>query len=436
MTHGPPRGAMTDLQGADRSLIELSTGMGEGDDLAERLRMLEAGNAELERTVAALRATTEMARALAGETHLDAVLELVARRALARLCARTVLMLLPERSRLRVAAVAGEQPPQLRRDEYVRAGSVAEEVLRSGCHLRLDRDAARARGEAHGLGGLGHQAASGLFAALTFRGRSLGVLVVLDRRGGAFTEADEELLSAFTVTAAAAVATAQSVSAERLRAREAAAEAERRRWARELHDDTLQGLAALRLRLAEARRVPDGELRQLLEQVAAGLQEEVTRLRAIIQDVRPSSLDDLGLDAALEALVVRHACERGPALRLDVDLDHESGHAPTRLEPEVEIGLYRIAQEALTNALKHGRAQHVHLAVAEIEGEVGVRVRDDGDGFDPGAPTEGVGLVGIRERVELLGGRLAIHTAPGAGTTVEARLPALHRPERVPAAET
>jgi signal transduction histidine kinase len=395
---------------------------------AGRLEMLKAGKAALEQTVDALRATTEMARALAGETHLDAVLELVARRALTRLRARTVVMLLAEGSRLRIAAVAGEQPPRLRRDDQLPSGSVAEEVLRSGRPLHLDRDAIRARSDAQGLADLAHDAQDGLFAPLSFRGRRLGVLVALDRRGGHPAETDEELLSAFTVTAAAGVATAQSVSTERLMAREAAAEEERRRWARELHDETLQNLAALRLRLTEARRAPDGELRRMLEQVAAGLQEEVTHLREIIQDVRPSSLDDLGLEAALEALVVRHAGERGPALRLDIDLDHESGHAATRLEPEVEIGLYRIAQEALTNAIKHARARHVHVAVAEIEGEVGVRVRDDGAGFDPRAASDGVGLVGIRERVELLGGRLAIHTLPGAGTTLEARLPAQHRP--------
>lgn len=145
-------------------------------------------------------------------------------------------------------------------------------------------------------------------------------------------------------------------------------------------------------------------------------------------DVRPSSLDDLGLMAAMEALVARHADNGGPALKLEVDLDHEAGRAPQRLHPDVEIAIYRIAQEALTNALKHARAQTVEIAVAEIEGEVGVRIRDDGCGYDVRASTaSGFGLVSIQERVDLLDGRLRIRSLPDVGTTLEARVPARHR---------
>ena len=134
--------------------------------------------------------------------------------------------------------------------------------------------------------------------------------------------------------------------------------------------------------LASSRRADDAELRATVAQATDALQGEVDRLRDIIHDVRPSSLDDLGLMAAMEALVARHAHNGGPALHLEVDLDHEAGRAPDRLHPDVETAIYRIAQEALTNALKHAGAQAVEIAVAEIEGEVGVRVRDDGRGYD------------------------------------------------------
>ena len=110
-----------------------------------------------------------------------------------------------------------------------------------------------------------------------------------------------------------------------------------------------------------------------------------------------------------------------------MDLDHEAGRAPERLHPDVETAIYRIAQEALRNALKHADAQTVTIAVAEIEGEVGVRVRDDGRGYDPKASPSGFGLVSIQERVELLDGRLRVMSAPGEGTTLEARVPARHR---------
>jgi signal transduction histidine kinase len=264
-----------------------------------------------------------------------------------------------------------------------------------------------------------------LAVPLGFRGRRLGMLVALE---GAFAREHADLLETFTITAAAAVATAQTVSSERLRERDQAAEAERRRWARELHDETLQGLAALRLRLASVRPEPGCAVRETLEEVSLGLQAEVDRLRTIIQDVRPSSLDDLGVVAALEALIARHAGE-GPALTLEVDLDDGDG-LPPRFAPETETALYRITQEALTNALKHSRAGAVRVSVAELGDHIGVRIRDDGVGFDPAAPSPGVGLTGTRERVELAEGRLVLESAPGAGTLLEARLPARRRRAR------
>ena len=148
----------------------------------------------------------------------------------------------------------------------------------------------------------------------------------------------------------------------------------------------------------------------------------------------PSTKEGFGL-AAMEALVARHAHDGGPALQLEVDLDHEAGRTPERLHPDVETAIYRIAQEALRNALKHAQAHTVAIAVAEIDGEVGVRIRDDGRGYDPKANATGFGLVSIQERVELLDGRLRVSSAPGKGTTLEARVPARHR-EPGPAAST
>jgi signal transduction histidine kinase len=368
---------------------------------ARGLDQLESRRDELERTVAALGATSEISRALAGEVDLDPILELVAKRGRALVAARALVILLPDHDGLRVAHAAGELPEDL----------VGQTVAESSLAARL-----------------GLEGDSGLHVPLAFRGRRLGVLVALDRLTGGpeFSSADEELLTSFATTAAVAVATAQALSAERQRERTAAAEAERRHWARELHDETLQGIAAVRVMLALSRRDDDAELRATVTRAADALQGEVDRLRDIIHDVRPSSLDDLGLMAAMEALVARHAHDGGPALQLEVDLDHEAGRTPQRLHPDVETAIYRIAQEALRNALKHADAQTVAIAVAEIEDEVGVRVRDDGRGYDANALTSGFGLVSIRERVELLDGRLRVTSAPGEGTTLEARVPARH----------
>jgi signal transduction histidine kinase len=368
---------------------------------ARRVEQLESRGDELERTVAALGATSEISRALAGEVDLDPILELVAKRGRALVAARALVILLPDDDGFLVAHGAGELP-----DDLI-GQSVAESSL---------------------AGRLGLEAGSALHVPLAFRGRALGKLVAFDRLTGGpeFGSADEQLLSSFATTAAVAMGTAQALGAERQRERAAAAEAERRRWARELHDETLQGIAAVRVMLALSRRADEAELRLTVTRAADHLQGEVDRLRDIIHDVRPSSLDDLGLMAAMEALVARHARGGGPALRLEVDLDHEAGRAPERLHPDVETAIYRIAQEALTNALKHAEAQTVEIAVAQLEGDVGVRVRDDGRGYDVRAGATGFGLVSMRERVELLDGRLRVRSALGEGTTVEARVPARH----------
>ena len=394
---------------ADEELLSVLTEYAAiGIHHARRLDQLESRRDELERTVAALGATSEISRALAGEVDLDPILELVARRGRALVAARALVILLPHHAGLRVAHAAGELPDDL----------VGQTVAESSLASRL-----------------GLEADSGLYVPLAFRGRRLGMLVALDRLSGGpeFSSADEQLLTSFATTAAVAVGTAQALSAERQRERSAAAEAERRRWARELHDETLQGIAAVRVMLASSRRDDDAELRATVTRAADALQCEADRLRDIIHDVRPSSLDDLGLMAAMEALVARHADDGGPALQLEVDLDHEAGRTPERLHPDVETAIYRIAQEALTNALKHAEAHTVTIAVAEIEGEVGVRVRDDGRGYDPKAITSGFGLVSIHERVELLDGRLRVRSAPGEGTTLEARVPARHREPGRPA---
>ena len=150
-------------------------------------------------------------------------------------------------------------------------------------------------------------------------------------------------------------------------------------------------------------------------------------MRGIISDVRPAALDELGTAAAVEALADRFR-SRGIDVALRVDLDFEAGRAPTRHDDELETALYRITQEAMTNALKHAGAESLSVEITEADGHVDIRVRDEGRGYDPSEHTGGFGLLGMRERVELLGGRLTVDTAPGAGTTVLARLPVRRRP--------
>ena len=404
---------------------------------ARRLEEVSSRRDELERTVTAMRATAEISRVLAGETDLEVVLGLIAKRGRALVGARALVIELAVADRLQIAAVAGEVDPALVGRELSIDQTVAGHVLRTRRPQRLTDEFNRARFEESGLGALGLTARAGLFVPLGFRAETPGVLAVFDPLEGAeFTADDERLLTSFATSAASAVVTARSVTMEQLRARELATEQERRRWARELHDETLQGLGALRLGLSTARRTDDAERwRAAVDDAVLQLDTEIANLRGIIADVRPAALDELGAAAALESLVDRMR-SRGLDVELTVDLDFEAGRSVTRHAEDVETAIYRIVQESLNNALKHAGTDAVVVDVVEAEGTIAVRVTDEGRGFDTASQGTGFGLVGIRERAGLLGGTAEIDSAPGVGTTVTARLPVRRRgadqPPRAP----
>jgi signal transduction histidine kinase len=398
-------------------------------DHARRYSGLEAQHAELRRTVDALDATMQIARALGGETDLDSILGLVAKRGRALVSARALVIEHEEDGAMVIAAGAGELPEGLIGERVDLKDSLASAALRASTTLRLEEDANQARFERYGLGRLGVHASGGLIVPLIFRGRGHGVLVAVDRLEGgpAFSAEDQRLLEAFAASAATAVATAVTVEAERRRQRLAAAELERTRWARELHDETLQNLAALRLGLAAELRRPSPEgLLEAVTEAVAQLEGEITTLRALVTDLRPAALDDLGVQAAVEDLAGR-ARNRGLEVDVSIDLAYEQGRAPERLAPELEIATYRIVQEALTNASKHGDARRAHVEIGEDQSNVWVTVRDDGHGFDTTARTSGFGLAGMQERVELLHGTLEIESSPAHGTTIKAMFPAQYR---------
>jgi signal transduction histidine kinase len=239
-----------------------------------------------------------------------------------------------------------------------------------------------------------------------------------------FSAKDQSLLEAFAASAATAVAIAQTVEAQRLRQSLEAAEAERRRWARELHDETLQALGALKVMLSASLRAADEE--GLRTAVAAAIEEagsQIAGLRALLTELRPAALDDLGVGPALTSLVQRAAAIHGVDVSLAVELDEDAG----RLSDEVETAVYRVVQEALSNVGKHAGAQRAGVRVEERDGRVLVMVDDDGAGFDPASPSGGFGLVGMRERVVLAGGTLSVGPAgdgaAATGTRVRAELP-------------
>jgi signal transduction histidine kinase len=433
---GQPYGNLylTDKRGAhefdeddEQAVALLAEFAGVAIDHARRYADSKERRIELQRTVSALDATIQIARALVGQTDLGAILELVAKRGRALVSARTLLIELRRGDELEVAAGVGEMPADLLGQRVKLHDTMASAALHSRQTQRLTDELNRTRFEQHGAGQLGLDAKDGLVVPLIFRDDSYGVLVALDHADGGFTAEHERLLEAFAASAATAVATARSAAEDRRRQWLAATEAERTRWARELHDETLQGLGNLRLMLAAAQRSGESEaVAGAVTQAMGQLEFDITNLRALITDLRPATLDQLGIGAAIRALADR-LIRSGLEVDVSVDLAFEHGRAETRHIPDLETALYRIVQEALTNATKHGQAQRAIIEVTEDDRTVWATVRDDGAGFDPTLETEGFGLLGMHERAELLGGTLAVASAPGRGSSVTVSFPVQRR---------
>jgi signal transduction histidine kinase len=384
---------------------------------------------ELERAVRGLEATAAIARAVGFETELERVLELVVKRGRAIVDATSLLVLLDEEDRLRVLACAGQVRSDVVGAALPLEGTLAGSVLESGSSARLTELSGRLD---VGLDVIAAEARSALVVPLGFRGRGRGVLVAIDRADGgpAFDADDEHLLTSFAASAAIAIATAQSVEAQRLRHSIRASEQERRRWARELHDETLQELGALKMMLettsaADRSDMVAGSVQRAVDQ----LDLTIRGLQSLITELRPAALDELGLEPAVEALAERTSATSGLQVDARIDLDDADGRSETRLEPEVATAVYRLVQEALTNVVKHADADRVIVEIVEQGTKLSVTVHDDGSGFDPKQRKNGgFGLIGMNERVELVGGRLDIDSRPGGGTTVRAWLP-VRRPE-------
>jgi signal transduction histidine kinase len=405
------------------ALVRLADLAGVAIDHAQRYRDVEHQRTKLKRTVDTLDATMQIAHAVGGITNLDTVLELVAKRGRALVSARALVIEHERGDEMLIAAAAGELPPGLVGQSVDLKDSVASAALRTSRTLRLEDAPNRPRFERHGLGRLGFHADAGLVVPLIFHGHTYGALIAVDRLndGPAFSSDDQRLLEAFAVSAATALATAHSVEADRRSQRLAAAEQERAHWARELHDQTLQSLAALRLGLAAQLKKPDlEETLDAVKEAVAELEYEMTNLRSLITELRPGALDDLGAEAAIRDLAER-ARSRGLEVDLAIDLAYEQGREPDRHSTELETAIYRILQEALNNAIKHGGARRAVIEVQEDQTAIRVMVRDDGAGFDTGAKNSGFGLLGMQERAQLLRGTLEVESAPGKGTTITAR---------------
>ena len=382
---------------------------------------------ELQRANRALETTSEIARALGGVIDVEQVLELVVKRSRALLHARASELALLDGDELVLAAAAGQGVERARGTRLSVDGSVAGAAMRTGKPQRFAE--VPEQSVAHRLLG----ARTALVTPMIFRNRSIGFLSVFDRQSGdgTFSDEDERLLLAFAASAATAVVTAQSASSEALSRSVKASEKERQYWAGALHDETLQQLAALKMLLASARRVAepaaaDAAVDRAIELITHGIAD----LRSLITELRPASLDELGPQPAVEALVDRVRSKSGLEIELDVRLAYEQGRVPRRHVPEVEVAIYRLVQEGLSNVVEHANATRAAIRISDPDGDDGtitIEVIDDGQGFDADEAGDGFGLVGMRERIALVHGHLEVQTRPGEGSRLVAHIPVRRR---------
>ena len=382
----------------------------------ENARLYEAAT----RWLTQLESLNEIASALASEVELSRVLELVASRLRELVHARLVLIALPgsDGATLVVRASDGEGADEFLGIRLERDGSKTGKVLERRRSERvdsmiddfeIDQDAGRRLA-----------ARTGLFVPMLLRDRAIGVISAHDKEGSdaRFTEEDVRLAEAFASRAAVAVDLSERVASDALRRVVSAQELERQRLARELHDETGQALTSILLGL---KAVEDAKNPSDLEAAAGQLRELVVStlqdVRRLAVELRPKALDDFGLVPAIERLVETFREHTGLEVHLEPQLGSE------RLPSDVETTLYRITQEALTNVVKHAQARHVSIVLTRRDGSVAAVIEDDGRGLGSGDDSSGLGLLGMRERIALVEGRLEVESSPGSGTTLSIEVP-------------
>jgi signal transduction histidine kinase len=403
-----------DFTDEDEELVTLLAG--QAAVAIENARLYEASA----RWSRQLQSLEEVGNALATETDLDRLLDLVVRRLQELVGARVVALALPSgNEELRFAAVAGEVAEDLLGETFSRSTSKSGRVFARRRSERVDSviDDPEVNREVTRRAA----ARTGMWVPLVARDRVIGVLEIHDKEGpdARFDDDDLRLAETFAARAAVAVELSQRVAQDALRRVVQAQELERRRLARELHDETGQALTSILLGLKPLEEAlsdhPAGAaVAELREHVVDALQD----VRRLAVELRPAVLDDFGLVPALERLTEGFAEQTG------IRTDFHSALGETRLPGDVETALYRVVQESLTNVVKHAAASRVSVSIARREPVVAAVIEDDGRGFDPRSnPDGGIGLLGMRERLALIDGRLEIESRPGAGTTLVAEVP-------------
>jgi len=367
-----------------------------------------------------LESINEIGNALASQLELEPLLAMVAGRLRELVNARIVLIALPDTDdALRVAAADGEGAETLVGTQLGLQGSKVGRVLERARSERVDSLGDDAEVDQATVRELGITTA--LYVPLIVHGNAIGVVAAHDKLGDdpSFDPDDVRLAESFGERAAIAVDLSERVTRDAMRRVMEAQELERKRLARELHDETGQALTSILLGLKSLEQAIDSDEGRA---GVAGLRELVVstlqNVRRLAVELRPSALDDFGLAPALERLVDTYRQHASVPVHLEIQLGDR------RLPSEVETTLYRMVQEALTNVAKHADASAVSILLTRRPASVALVVEDDGAGFDlDGVHDGGLGLSGMRERVALAGGRLRLESEPGKGTTLAAEVP-------------
>jgi signal transduction histidine kinase len=402
-----------EFSGDDEELVRLLAA--QAAVAIENARLYESAT----RWLAQLESLAEVGNALASEIELPRLLDLVVTRLRDLIGARRVFIARPGPGGEAVSETIAGEGADRHRDLRLGAGTKTARVMERRRSERVDSlidDPEVDQQAARRLG-----ASTGLWVPLIVRDRAIGVIVAHDKRGAdpRFTEEDMRIAEAFAERAAVAMDLSERVAGDALRRVVAGQELERQRLARELHDETGQALTSILLGLRAIEEVNDlDEIRRSLLSLRELVVETLQDVRRLAVELRPKALDDFGLLPALQRLAETYTEQT------TLDVQVEAALGPDRLPREIETALYRIVQEALTNVIKHANARTVSVVLTKKGDAVAAVIEDDGRGFDQEQIADGgLGLVGMQERIALLGGRVAVESAEGRGTTVAVEVP-------------
>jgi signal transduction histidine kinase len=408
------KAAGADFGKEDEELVTLLAG--QAAVAIENARLYESATRRSQQ----LESLMEVGTALARETELPKLLDLVARRLRELIGARLVMIAIPfAGDSLRIEAADGEDAEEFLGMTLDHASSKSGRVLDRRGSERLDSLIDDPEVDREFARRMGMRAA--LFVPLLVGERAIGVIEAFDKLAAdrRFSNDDLRVMEMFAAQAAMAVDTATRVARDAFRRAVEAQELERKRLSRELHDETGQALTSILLGLRSLEETGDESVTEAVVSLRELVVQTLQDVRRLAVELRPTALDDFGLAAALERLANTFAEQTGTAV------EFESRLADERLPGDVETALYRIVQEALTNIVKHARADHVSIVLQRKDKVVTAVIEDDGRGFAADAQRDGgLGLKGMKERVELVNGRFQIESSAGTGTTLVVEVPA------------